>query len=273
MLLRADLVPVKTTLIKKLLHVLDDNNAKYKLASPTGRAAKRITESTGRQASTLHRLLEFDVSTMSFTRNESNALNLDFLIIDEASMLDVFLAYAVLKAVPLTAHVVFIGDIDQLPSVGAGNFLKDLIASKQGSCIRLTQIYRQAQDSMIVLNAHRINNGEFPISAIEGAQKDFIFIKEDLPENVPVHLKKIYDWGLKKVNIHKNDSMVLVPMHRGSVGTQKLNGDLQTHFKSLRSKTNFLMRQIRLKLVIVLCKFVITTIRLFLTVTPALSKI
>lgn len=217
----------KTTLIKKLLQVLDDNKANYKLASPTGRAAKRITESTGRQASTLHRLLEFDVSTMSFTRNESNALNLDFLIIDEASMLDIFLAYALLKAVPLTAHVVFIGDIDQLPSVGAGNFLKDLIASKQSTCIRLTQIYRQAQDSMIVLNAHRINKGEFPISAIEGAKKDFIFIKEDLPENVPVHLKKIYNWGLKKVGIHKNNSMVLVPMHRGSVGTQKLNVDLQ----------------------------------------------
>ncbi len=119
----------KTTLIKKLLEILDENSCTYRLAAPTGRAAKRIIEGTGRYAMTLHRLLEFDVGTMSFVHNEKNALQLDFLIIDESSMIDIFLALALLKAVPFHAHVLFIGDCDQLPSVGAGNFLNDMIAS------------------------------------------------------------------------------------------------------------------------------------------------
>ena len=134
---------------------------RYKLAAPTGRAAKRIIEGTGKFAATVHRLLEFDVASMKFTYNESHALKLDFLIVDEASMIDVFLAHALLKAVPETAHIVFIGDIDQLPSVGAGNVLNDLIASGVVPCIRLTQIFRQAQDSLIIVNAHKINKGDF----------------------------------------------------------------------------------------------------------------
>ena len=110
--------------------ILDDHKLSYKLAAPTGRAAKRITEGTGRFALTIHRLLEFDVTTRGFTRNEQNALQLDFLIIDEASMIDIFLAHAILKAMPFSGHLILIGDVDQLPSVGAGNFLNDLIASK-----------------------------------------------------------------------------------------------------------------------------------------------
>jgi exodeoxyribonuclease V alpha subunit len=218
----------KTTLIKKLLTVLDMNKLRYKLASPTGRAAKRITEGTGKPAVTLHRLLEIDPATMSFSRNEQNALDLDYLIIDEASMIDIFLAHSVLRALPLNAHLVLIGDIDQLPSVGAGNFLRDLITSNAIPCIRLTQIFRQAQDSMIIMNAHRVNKGEFPLSAQEGTRKDFIFIKEELPEQVPQHLENIFTNGLKKFGIPIQDALVLVPMNRGTVGTQKINHDLQS---------------------------------------------
>ncbi len=217
----------KTTLIKQLLTILDKKKVRYKLAAPTGRAAKRITESTRRHASTLHRLLEFDVGSMSFKHNEQNALPTDFLIVDEASMIDVFLAYAVVKALPYHAHLIFIGDVDQLPSVGAGNILKDMIASNYVPTIRLTQIFRQAQDSLIIVNAHRINNGEFPAQSQPHSRRDFIFIKEDNPEMVPDHLQRIYMQELSRFSIMPSESIVLVPMNRGSVGTQKLNYDLQ----------------------------------------------
>ncbi len=212
----------KTTLIKKLLSVLEDNKVTYKLAAPTGRAAKRITESTRRNASTLHRLLEFDVSTMRFKHNEQNALDLQLLIIDEASMIDIFLAHGVLKALPYHAHILLIGDIDQLPSVGAGNFLNDLIESEKVPTIRLTQIFRQAENSLIIQNAHRINKGEFPAFSLPDTKRDFIYIKEEQPENVRSHLERIY----AKLG-NKSDSVVLVPMNRGAVGTVALNHALQ----------------------------------------------
>lgn len=222
----------KTTLIKKLLMQLDMQRVKYSLAAPTGRAAKRITEGTGRPAFTLHRLLDFDVSTMSFRHNESHPLAVDFLIVDEASMIDIFLATALIKALPTSAHLVLIGDIDQLPSVGAGNFLHDMIASKKFVTTSLKHIFRQAQNSLIVINAHRINNGEFPESAHENARKDFIFIKEDNPENIPQHLELIYAKALSHYGIHRDDAIVLTPMHRGVAGTQKLNHDLQQMLNS-----------------------------------------
>ncbi len=218
----------KTTLIKKLLTVLDKHNLQYRLAAPTGRAAKRIMEGTGRYALTIHRLLDFNVSTMSFSHNEQNALKLDFLIIDEASMIDTFLAYALLKALPLKSHLVLIGDTDQLPSVGAGNILHDLIMSKKIPSIRLTHIFRQAQNSLIIVNAHRINQGEFPVSSLPDTKKDFIFIKEEKPENVASHLNYLYKKRFIEMGISTNDSIVLVPMNRGIVGTIKLNQDLQT---------------------------------------------
>ena len=217
----------KTTLIKKLLETLDEYNLTYKLAAPTGRAAKRIIEGTGRHALTVHRLLEFDVSTMSFKHNESNALKLDVLIIDEASMIDIFLAHALLKAIPQKAHVVFIGDINQLPSVAAGNFLRDIIASDKVAFIRLTHIFRQAQNSMIVVNAHRINRGEFPVSSLPEAKKDFIFIKETQPEMIAEHLRSLLFTKLKRYHITPDDTMVLTPMNRGIAGTTKLNQDMQ----------------------------------------------
>lgn len=217
----------KTTLIKKLLDILDENSCTYRLAAPTGRAAKRIIEGTGRYAMTLHRLLEFDVRSMSFVHNEKNALQLDFLIVDESSMIDIFLALALLKAVPFYAHLLFIGDCDQLPSVGAGNFLTDMIASNKIPVVRLTQIFRQAQDSMIIVNAHKVNRGEFPTSYLPDVKKDFFFIKEEKPELVIEHLKKIFSTTLKSFNIASDDATVLVPMNRGVAGTIKLNQDLQ----------------------------------------------
>ncbi len=217
----------KTTLIRQLLTILDAHKVRYKLAAPTGRAAKRITESTQRSAFTLHRLLEFDVSSMSFKHNEQNALSLDFLIVDEASMIDIFLAYALLKAMPYHAHLVFIGDVDQLPSVGPGNILHDLISSNKVPTIRLTTIFRQAQNSMIILNAHRINNGEFPSMSFPDTIRDFYFIKEDNPDMVPHHLQKIYLQKLTHYNIMPSNSIVLTPMNRGNVGTIVLNDVLQ----------------------------------------------
>jgi exodeoxyribonuclease V alpha subunit len=164
---------------------------------------------------------------MSFSHNESNALPLDFLIVDEASMIDLFLAHALIKALPFNAHLVFIGDVDQLPSVGAGNVLHDLIASEEVSVVKLHHIFRQAQDSLIVTNAHRINQGEFPVSSSDSGKRDFFFIKENDPMKVQEHLAAIFSTTLKRFSIPIKESMVLVPMHRGIVGTQKINQDLQ----------------------------------------------
>jgi exodeoxyribonuclease V alpha subunit len=216
----------KTTLIKQLIGIAEHYNLSYKLAAPTGRAAKRMHESTHRQALTIHRLLEFDVSTFSFVKNEHNAVTVDLLVIDEASMLDIFLTYAILRALPLDAHIVFIGDSDQLPSVGAGNVLHDMIASQTVSCTHLKTIFRQAQDSLIIMNAHRINQGEMPQSGTPQTKNDFLFIKEDDPAQAIKHIeacyKKLHKWGYTQ-----SDSIVLVPMNRGIVGTYTLNHQLQ----------------------------------------------
>ncbi len=217
----------KTTLIRRLIEVLEDSRIRFRLAAPTGRAAKRMFESTGRNTETLHRLLEFTPATMGFSRNEQNALDLEFLIIDEASMIDVFLMHSILKALKGNVHLVLIGDVDQLPSVGAGNVLNDIIDSAKVEVMRLTQIFRQAQDSMIIVNAHRVNNGEFPQSSQQGSKKDFTFIKEDVPENIFALLRDIYTKRLPAAGIAVEDAVVLVPMNRGTVGTLRLNQELQ----------------------------------------------
>jgi exodeoxyribonuclease V alpha subunit len=217
----------KTTLIKKLLEALEDSKVTFRLAAPTGRAAKRMFESTRKNTETLHRLLEFSPQIMNFTRNEENALDLDFLIIDETSMVDVFLMYAVLKALPSRAHLVLLGDVDQLPSVGAGNILNDLIESEQIAVVRLTEIFRQAQDSLIIVNAHKVNNGEFPVTGVPGSKKDFKFIKQQEPEEVFPLLREIYLKKLPMLGIPAKESIVLAPMNRGVVGTQRLNQELQ----------------------------------------------
>jgi exodeoxyribonuclease V alpha subunit len=226
----------KTTVIKTLIDILKSNNVSFQLTAPTGRAAKRMQESTFNKAQTIHRLLEFDVSIMKFKINENCTLKVDFLIVDEASMIDIFLANSLLKALPIHAHLVLIGDIDQLPSVGAGNFLKDLINSKKVSCVQLTEIFRQAQNSLIVVNAHRINKGEFPTTFLSDSKKDFIFIKEEDPTKVKEHLENIIKYTLKKNHIEIEHSIVLVPMNKGIVGAHKLNLDLQKMINSDETK-------------------------------------
>lgn len=216
----------KTTLVRSLLDLLTIHTISYKLAAPTGRAAKRITQTTGRQAVTLHRLLEFEPAIMNFTRNEENSLAVQMVIIDEASMIDIFLAHALLKAIPNNAHIIFIGDIDQLPSVGAGNFLRNLIESEIVVTVRLTHLFRQAQESGIVTNAHRINTGEFPIIE-KSSTNDFFFIKEEDPLKLPSHLETIYTKLLPRFSIYQKNSMVLSPMNRGTAGTHLLNQELQ----------------------------------------------
>ncbi|MFH1831545.1 MAG: ATP-dependent RecD-like DNA helicase [bacterium] len=217
----------KTTLIKQLLEVFDGQRLRYRLAAPTGRAAKRMFESTGRNTETLHRLLEFTPGFMSFARNEQNALSLDYLVVDEASMIDVFLMHSILKALPERGRLVLIGDIDQLPSVGAGNVLKDLIMSEKVAVIRLAQVFRQAQDSMIIVNAHNINKGEFPVSAGPESKRDFFYLKQQEPEEFFPLLHTIYKKRFPALGIHPDNTVVLVPMNRGTIGTQRINQELQ----------------------------------------------
>ncbi len=217
----------KTTLIKRLIDVLSRNSLRFRLAAPTGRAAKRMFEGTGCNAETLHRLLEFSPMVMGFTKNEQNALDLDFLIIDEASMIDVFLMHALLRALPEHAHLILIGDIDQLPSVGAGNVLHDLIASEKVGVTRLSHIFRQAQDSLIIVNAHKINHGEFPTSVQEGSKNDFKFIKQTEPESLGGLFEGIYKTELSRRNITWHDAIILSPMNRGTAGTMRINQLLQ----------------------------------------------
>lgn len=216
----------KTTLLKALCAVLKTSGAKFKLAAPTGRAAKRVSESTRFHASTIHRLLEYDPSVGKFKRNEQETLDADFLIVDEASMIDVFLANGLLKAVKHHCSIVLLGDVDQLPSVGPGNFLGDLINSEQIKTIRLNDIFRQAAGSGIVRAAHVINHGKFPTSS-EVSASDFAMVKQAGPDNLRAVLEKIYTQVLPKHKINPENWIVLGPMHRGMAGCQAINSHLQ----------------------------------------------
>lgn len=195
------------------------------LAAPTARAAKRLSETTGLPASTIHRLL--GASKKGFQKNSKNPIEGDVLVLDESSMIDLKLAYALLQAVPITMRLVIIGDTDQLPSVGAGNFLRDIIQSERFPVIRLTRIFRQAQKSRIVTNAHRIKNGYMP-ELYNSPESDFIFWEEETPEDTLkdiVHLVQEvipYKYGFSPEEIQ-----VLSPMKKGPVGTEMLNKELQ----------------------------------------------
>jgi exodeoxyribonuclease V alpha subunit len=221
----------KTTTLRTLLDLLDANRNSYALASPTGRAAKRLTEATGREAKTIHRLLEFKPGE-GFSRNEKNPLDVDMVIIDEASMLDLVLANNLLKAISPESHLLLVGDIDQLPSVGAGDVLGDLINSGRVPVIRLQAIFRQAANSLIIRNAHRINRGLLPETAPSTPNSPpadfYIFIKED-PEEAADLLVEIVKTRLpRKFRLHPlDDIQVLSPMYRGSVGVGNLNLRLQ----------------------------------------------
>ena len=215
----------KTTLVRGIVDILAAKKQRVLLGAPTGRAAKRLAEATGREARTVHRLLEYNPKTRSFERGPDRPLEADLVILDEASMLDVTLAYHAVKAVPRGGRLVLVGDVDQLPSVGPGRVLADLIASGAVDVVRLTEIFRQAAASLIVRNAHRVNEGEMPELNSSRPDADFFFIDRREPEAVletVVHLvcdRIPNGFGLDPLQ----DIQVLTPMNRGPLGTESLN--------------------------------------------------
>ena len=218
----------KTTVTRRILRLLEEGGLAVALCSPTGRAAKRLSEASGRAAKTIHRLLEFQPGERQFKRGYDNRLKLDALIVDEASMIDVVLMNALLRALPDHARVVLVGDIDQLPSVGPGNVLRDIIDSAKVPVVRLTQIFRQAQKSHIIRNAHRVNSGEMPI-VDNHAGADFYFIQESDPERVVERVEELCATRLPRYRgwDRRADIQVLAPMYRGETGALNLNQRLQ----------------------------------------------
>ncbi|HHT63584.1 MAG: ATP-dependent RecD-like DNA helicase [Bacillota bacterium] len=217
----------KTTTILGIIKLFRQMGAKVLLAAPTGRAAKRLGETTGMEAKTIHRLLEYKPPE-GYKRDRDNPLDCDVLIIDETSMVDIILMYNLLKAVSNDAVVILVGDVDQLPSVGAGNVLKDIIDSGVVKVIRLSRIFRQAQGSNIITNAHKINKGEFPY--LKGGRKnDFFFIEEEDPAQVVQVIRELCTKRLPAYyKVHPvHDIQVLCPMHRGETGAANLNAVLQ----------------------------------------------
>ena len=220
----------KTTLVNSLVRILEKKGQRILLASPTGRAAKRLSEVTGKEAKTIHRLLEFSPKEGGFKRNEDNPLDADLVVIDEASMVDTILMNNLLKAVPVTATLLLVGDVDQLPSVGPGNVLKDIIASGCVETVILTEIFRQAQESLIIVNAHRVNRGEFPqLKPQQGQRSDFYYIEKNTPEEVLAVIKELCGKRLPNAFHFSplDDIQVMTPMHRGTVGVSNLNAELQ----------------------------------------------
>ena len=217
----------KTTTTQGIIAALKHQGMKILLAAPTGRAAKRMSEATGMEAKTIHRLLEFNPQD-GYKRNDENPLEADVLIVDECSMIDIILMNNLLKAVPTSMRLVLVGDIDQLPSVGAGNVLRDIIESHKIPVIRLTRIFRQAQSSRIVMSAHAINQGRFPDTS-NGKQTDFFFIEQGDPEAVAKEIVNLVKNRLPKAYHRKtSDIQVLTPMQRGVVGASNLNMALQS---------------------------------------------
>lgn len=229
----------KSTITKAILAITSKLTDMILLAAPTGRAAKRMTEITGKKAVTIHSLLEFDFKIGRFKRNRENPLDCDLIIVDEASMIDTYLMYSLLKALPSHARVIFVGDINQLPSVGPGNVLKDIIQSGAIPVTILNEIFRQAAGSRIVTNAHRINSGTFP-EIHNHADSDFFFIMAETPEQVMQEIVTLVSQRLpRKYNLDPfNDIQVLAPMKRGVIGTENLNVVLQ---QTLNPKESGLM--------------------------------
>lgn len=217
----------KTTTTQAIIKAFQKIGYVVFLAAPTGRASKRLSETTGMEVKTIHRLLEYKPDE-GYKKNSDNPLECDVLIIDETSMVDIVLMYNLLKAVPNESIVILIGDVDQLPSVGAGNVLRDIIESGVVSIVRLVRIFRQAQGSMIVMNAHRINSGEFP-SLRGGKNSDFFFIEEEDGQNIINEIKNLCK---KRLPMYYkmdpiDDIQVLCPMQRGDIGAFNLNLVLQ----------------------------------------------
>ncbi|MBV8774339.1 MAG: ATP-dependent RecD-like DNA helicase [Deltaproteobacteria bacterium] len=218
----------KTTLLRWLLAALDSAGLKPTLAAPTGRAARRLTDACGREAKTIHRLLEYSPESQGFLRSEMMPLRSNFLVIDEASMMDVELASSLLRAMMPNSSLLLVGDRDQLPSVGPGTVLKDVIASDIAPVAQLSEVHRQARRSMIVANAHRINRGEMP-EVDNDPNGDFFFFERNAPEDVLATIKQLVGTRLVgRFGIEDSrDIQVLTPMNRGSLGAQYLNHELQ----------------------------------------------
>lgn len=216
----------KTTTTQGIIAALQTAGMSILLAAPTGRAAKRMSEATGMESKTIHRLLEYNPMD-GYKRNEENQLEGDALIVDECSMIDILLMNNLMKAIPTSMRLVLVGDIDQLPSVGAGNVLRDIIDSQKIPVIRLTRIFRQAQSSRIVMSAHAINRGAFP-DLSNGKDTDFFFIKNDDAEKVAENIVQLVKNRLPKAyNMPTSNIQVLTPMQRGVVGASNLNLMLQ----------------------------------------------
>ena len=219
----------KTTIVNAILRILAAKDVKLLLCAPTGRAAKRMNEATGFEAKTIHRLLEVDPKGGGFRRDTENPLDCDLLVVDETSMVDVLLMHALLKAVPDKAALLVVGDVDQLPSVGPGQVLADMIASAAVPVMRLTEVFRQAAKSQVIVNAHRINQGIIPDLRKPEAESDFYFVEADDPETaVPRIIELVSNriprrFGLDPIR----DVQVLCPMNRGGVGARSLNIELQ----------------------------------------------
>jgi exodeoxyribonuclease V alpha subunit len=221
----------KTTLITAILRIFQQLKLRILLAAPTGRAAKRMNEATGWEAKTIHRLLEYSPRKGGFKKDQDDPLEADVVIIDETSMVDILLMYHLLKAIPSDAHLILVGDVDQLPSVGPGNVLKDIIRSGKFTMVRLTEIFRQAQESMIVVNAHKVNQGELPVlKEIDKPEKtDFQFIQEEDPEKILQNILDLCSETIpRQFKFHPlREIQVLAPMHKGIIGVANLNIELQ----------------------------------------------
>lgn len=222
----------KTTTIHALLRAYEILKWKVLLCAPTGRAAKRLSEATQRPARTIHRLLEFSFQKGGFQRDEHRPLEAEAIIVDEASMMDLSLMQHLVRAIPPRATLILVGDVNQLPSVGPGNVLRDIIGSGRVKVIELTEIFRQARQSLIVTNAHRIHRGIFPFLPEwekEGERRDFYFIPEEDPERVLERIKEVCAFGIpQRFGFHPSQEIqVLTPMNKGVVGTLNLNAELQ----------------------------------------------
>ena len=219
----------KTTIVNSILQILAAKAVRLLLCAPTGRAAKRMKEATGMEAKTIHRMLEIDPKSFSFKRNEESPLECDLLIVDESSMVDVSLMHALLKAVPDQAAVLLVGDVDQLPSVGPGQVLADIIGSHTIPVARLTEVFRQATQSKIITSAHRINEGHMPDLSKPVSQSDFYFVPAEDPDQAVMRILDMVKtripkrFGLDPIR----DVQVLCPMNRGGVGARSLNIELQ----------------------------------------------
>lgn len=219
----------KTTLVNSILLMLQAKQIRVTLCAPTGRAAKRLSESTGLEAKTIHRLLEFEPQSFGFKRNRDNPLETDLIVIDEASMVDIVLMNRLLAAVPDKAALMLVGDVDQLPSVGPGAVLGDIIRSGSIPTVALTEIFRQAASSRIIINAHRINHGEMPLNREGPGLSDFYFIPASSPEEIYQKLIQLITERIpKRFGLHPvRDVQVLTPMNRGGLGARSLNVELQ----------------------------------------------